>query len=353
MHNETAVLARRPASRELDPPEQRNRHTGLKYLGRATVALAAVAWLSSANAALISWDASFFNDAGLDMTEYGKFQSTINGALNYYSTTFESPNAITVKVDFRAGTTGLGTTSSFVDKVLYQDYRNALAATGTSADDATALGTLPNVAGNPVNGDTEIQTQLALLRALGFIQGDNGGATDATVILNVNLMTGMLDRSGPIVPTSYDLLQVALHEINEVLGFTSNLNGLMNGDPIPTGAIGAADLWRYQGSGTRSFSTVEAEAAYFSINGGVTNLANFNTTQGGDFQDFNGMPSASVQDAFSTPGIRLDNALAEETFIDVIGYNRINPVPLPAAVWLFGSALAGVGVFGRRKNAAS
>lgn len=292
--------------------------------------LAVAACISSANAGTISWDATYFNDAGLSAGDYATFQSVVNSGLDYYSSTFSSPNSITVAVQFHAGTTGLGTTSGFGVDVGYQDYRNALAATGNSANDALALTFLPNVVNNPVNGSSGVKVTPALGRALGLF-GNLAIPYDASMILNVNLMT--LSRVGPMTPGSYDLTQVLDHELNEVLGFGSALNGTTFGDPVPTGSIGPADLFRYNGLGSRSFNTSLSDGPYLSIDGGATKLAEFNTAATGDRHDFNGTlngsPSPSVQDAFSTSDVRLNNGVAEITALDVIGYNII-AVPEPA-----------------------
>jgi hypothetical protein len=306
--------------------------------------LAAAACVPFANAATISWNATYFNDVGLSPTDYAKFQASVNTALSFYSTNFQSPNAVTVNVEFHAGNTGLGTTASYNNSILYQDYRNALATTGTSAIDAIALSSLPNTASNPVSSSTTISTSLPLLRALGFSEGNLAVPWDASVTLNTTLMT--LDRSGPMIPGSYDLLQVTYHELNEVLGFTSALNGVSNSPvTVPTGDIQTGDLFRYQASGVRSFTSDPNEAAYFSIDNGTTVLANFNTTDGGDRQDFNSLPNPSVQDAYSTPDIQLDNGIPELTALDVIGYNA---VPEPASASLL--AIAGLVALGRRNR---
>ena len=309
------------------------------------------AYQPAAKAGLISWTPTYFNDVGLSAGDFTIFQSTIGTAMNFYSTTYTSPNNVNVVVEFHAGNTGLGTTTSFNNNIGYQDYRNALAGTGTSADDATALLSLPNTVGNPVNSNAMVNAQLALLRALGFSEGNILVPWDASVVLNVTEMLGMLDRSGPVNPLAYDLLQVTYHELNEVLGFTSALNGVPNIPiTVPSGAIQPADPFRYKGNGLRSFTSDPNEAAYLSIDGGLTPLANYNTGDGGDRQDFNGLPNASVQDAASTPGIRLDNALAERTFLDVIGYN-FAPVPEPGSAVLFGTGLIVMGF--RRKHRAA
>lgn len=308
-------------------------------------ALVAVAMqMSAAQAAQITWNASYFNDVGLSASDFNKFQANVNTTLNYYTSTWSAPNAVTIKIEFHAGNTGLGTTTSYYAPVGYQAYRNALATTGTSADDATALAFLPNAANNPTNGNTQVSMSLPLQRAMGLSNIMPPGADpDSSVVLNTTLMT--IDRADPIAPGTYDLQQVVYHELNEVIGFTSGLNGVPNNPiTVPAGAIQPADLWRYRGVGLRSFTSDPNEACYFSINNGVTNLANYNTSDGGDRQDFNGLPNPSVQDAFSTPDIRLNNALAEETFIDVIGYNR---VPEPAGLGLL--ALSAIALVRKRR----
>ncbi|QOY90392.1 NF038122 family metalloprotease [Paludibaculum fermentans] len=301
-----------------------------------SLAVLSCALAAPAAGAAISWNAAYFNDAGLSAGDYGKFQSTINTALNYYSTKFQSPNAVTVNIEFHAGTTGLGTTNSYSNTITYAAYRSALASTGTSANDATVLSTLPGTAANPVNGNTDMDLSLPLLRALGFSEGNLAVPWDASVDLNVGLMT--LDRSGAMIPGSYDLLQVTYHELNEVMGFLTALNGVPNSPvTVPSGPIQTADLFRFSAPGVRTFTSDPNQPAYFSINNGVTLLANYNVSDGGDRQDFNGSPSPSVQDAFSTPDIRLNNGLAEETFLDAIGYNVApSAVPEPSTFAMLG-----------------
>lgn len=313
--------------------------------------LATAAGLSSADAAAISWDAAYFNDVGLSPADFATFQSEIDIALDYYSSNWEAPNAVTVKVDFRAVDFGLGTASTFGADIDYQDYHNALVSASTSADDATALSFLPNSPNNPANGNTQINISTPLLRAMGFNFAPGGGAADATISLNTDLLA--LDRSGPIDPSKYDLRQVTYHELNEVLGFRSGLNGVANmPGPGPSGPIGPADLFRYDGPGSRSWTTdINEDQPYFSIDNGVTKLAEYDIDDAGDRQDFDGMfdgsPFPLVQDAFSTPGLRLDMDVPEETFLDVIGYNRI---PEPTTGALLG--LGCLALLRRRRRAA-
>jgi hypothetical protein len=305
---------------------------------------------STEAASYITFNATF-DYGGLGMADQAVFQSSVTSALSFYSSNLQTPSPLTVNILFKADESiGLGQSSTYVNTVTYSAFRAGLVANASSAADMTALGLLPSSSSNPVNGSSFVTASLPLLRALGYgSAGNNGGGLDATVSFKTSIIN--LDRAGAQDPAKYDLQQVAFHEINEVLGFTSELSGLNNGDPAPTGAIGAADLFRYDAMGNRSFTTAVGANAYFSIDG-TTALAQFNQNDAGDFHDFNGA-GPNVQDAFSTPGVQLDNAVAEKTAIEVIGYNYINfgspaPIPEPGSAALIGVGL--VLIFRMKQN---
>jgi hypothetical protein len=153
---------------------------------------------------------------------------------------------------------GLGASSTYYGTVSYSTYRAALAADATTAADATALASLPATTNNPVDGSPSMDVTTANLRALGFNANPPGGDPDGWVYLNTSIMN--LDRIS-INPSKYDLMAVASHEIDEVLGFGSALNGLSNGAAAPTGAVWGMYLYRYDQSGNRSFNTTLSAAA--------------------------------------------------------------------------------------------
>ncbi len=258
-------------------------------------------------------------------------------------------NPVVVNILFKNVPDGLGSSSTFYNNLSYSQYRTDLLSNPLlSANDIAALATLPSTAGNPVNGSGFVRLSLPLLRAIGETAlGTNFGDPDSTIGLNMSLMN--LSRSGPQDSDKYDLQQVALHEIQEVLG-SGGAGSRLGGTGT---AVGALDLYRYSGAGTRSYSQ-SAESSYFSINGGLTNLSFFNQVSGGDYGDWAETPpqaATQVQDAFSTPGKQLNLSLNEMVSIDVIGWNvtdsSITPTPLPATALLFGPALL-VGAFARR-----
>jgi hypothetical protein len=124
--------------------------------------------------------------------------------------------------------------------------------------------------------------------------------------------------------SKFSLFSTVCHEIDELLGMSSALNGLTNGAPAPTGPIDPEDLFRYDQFGARSFTTDVNAASYFSLDG-TTDMARFNQHQGGDYQDwysFYGGQVPQVQDAYATggtapvPGVEL-------RVLDALGYTRV------------------------------
>lgn len=313
----------------------RSAHLESKLGLPACILMAGMACTSSALAqSFIGFNATF--DFGtLSPADQTTFQTTINSALSFYTSTLQTSVPLTVNILFKADeSVGLGQSETFINTVPYAGFRAGLAANSRSAADATALSFLPAGANNPVNGSSQVTASLPLLRALGFaVAGANGGGLDSTVSLKTSLMN--LDRTGPQNPARYDLQSTVQHEVNEVLGFNSQLNGLNNGAPAPAGAIGSLDLFRFNGAGSRSFTTSLAEVSYLSYDNGVTQLTRFNQTQGGDFHDFQG--GNQVQNAFGTPGAQANMGLGETTGLDIIGYN-FAAVPEPIELSLAAAA---------------
>jgi hypothetical protein len=242
--------------------------------------------------------------------------------------------------------------------IAYSQYLPELAATATSPNDAKALASL---AANPVATGTTITLGAANLLALGdtsdgntLISGNSGLA--GTVAFNFNLVD--TSRSN-FIAGQYDLLSTVTHEVDEILGIGGAGSTLGGGQTQPAATdLGAMDLYRYSASSMRTFSIVATGPAYFSIDGGVTPLVNFNQQAGGDFADWGdgilpadgeGNAPPQVQDAFGGDAsvAIADMGPNEFTALDVIGYTPVTPEPASCALIAFGA----IGLLARRRRA--
>jgi hypothetical protein len=196
--------------------------------------------------------------------------ATINSAIALFQSSYSDPINVTITFQKIAG--GVGANSTYYRDLPYSSYRAALVTHSTSSDDATALAHLSGGANNPVNGNTNVSLSLPLARALGFSADPPPGEDDSVIYLNISNMNL---SSTSIDTNKYSLFGAASHEINEVLGFASTLDGLANGATAPTGPLSPGDLFRYDALGARSFTTDVNAASYFSVDG-TTALARFN-----------------------------------------------------------------------------
>jgi Fibronectin type III domain len=258
-------------------------------------------------------------------------QATINRAISIHESLFADP--ITIQIRFRYATTapdgtplppgGIALSNFVVYSVPWSTYINALRADAETNNDNVANSSLPRSALS-----TNVKPSSAGGRAVGlntppamFANGSvgNGGPYDGIVTLN---SAAPYQFTRPPSANNYDAQRGIEHEVDEVIGLGSHLNG-------PGNDLRPQDLFSWSSAGHRNTSS--SGTRYFSINGGSTNIVNFSQNPNGDFGDWLSAPCPQehpyVQNAFVCVGQFSDIAATspEGINLDVIGYdlNRV------------------------------
>jgi hypothetical protein len=252
-------------------------------------------------------------------------EAMINRAISFHESLFNDP--ITIQIRFRYATTSadgtplpMGTISQS-EFVVYQmpwsTFINALRADAKTSNDDLANASLPVAALSPninpssANGRALTLNTPPAMFANGTV--GNAGPYDGIVTLN-SAVPYQFTR--PPSAGNYDAQRSTEHEIDEVIGCGSHAS-LSNLRP--------QDLFSWSSAGHRNVSLTGTR--YFSINGGVTNIVNFNQNPDGDLGDWlsTDCPQAHpyVQNAFSCTGQFSDIAAIspEGINLDVIGYD--------------------------------
>jgi hypothetical protein len=242
-------------------------------------------------------------------------KNIINKACAFYQTKFTDD--ITVNITFMDVGSGLGQSNKPLYTMPYSTFIAALRRDATTANDTKALALLPQANIDPVQNQPNIIVSQANLKALGFAVP---AGSDGTIGLNTKItFTSSADNSG-----GYDLYGVVSHEIDEILGLGSGLGFPASVITFFRAAVLPQDLFRYDASGARSFTTDTSAVVYFSIDG-TTRLAKFNNDGFGDYGDwYSGYTAVTpqVQDAYATPGVAINRSMPRELIsLDVIGYN--------------------------------
>jgi hypothetical protein len=307
-----------------------------------------------------------FGTSITDLPDASTVEAGIDQAISRLEAAIATP--ITVGIDFEDDTSvSLGESDTYYNDLPYSQYLSDLENNQVlSADDKIALASLPVQTDNPVDGNPDVKLTLPLLRAIGETTlGDNSfnNGIDATIDLNLPDMN--VSRTGTQNPDDFDLQAVVAHEMDEVLGIGGEGSVLGSGTSaaiLPTGAVGPLDLFRYSAPGVRSFSQSANVSAYFSINGGHTNLVYFNQVYGADFGDWgngtvpaeeDGNTPPQVQDAFGAPGVDVNLGFNELTALDVVGYNLTEQVPEPRDICFLAAGLLVITIYRPRSPGVS
>ncbi len=195
--------------------------------------------------------------------------------------------------------------------VSYANTKVDLLGSATSTDDKTAYAALPATL-NP-NGNGNVAVWLAQEKALGLLSGTDAGL-DGSIGFSTDFPSSIWVGS-------------ALHEITHAMGRTSGYS-----------PYGIEDLMRYSAPGVHAYAGGSPQ--YFSIDNGVTRMANFSNSS--DYGDW-ASDSLTVNDpynAFISSGANTLTA-SDLRVMDAIGFTKMIPgATIPASVGLSAPSMA-------------
>jgi hypothetical protein len=254
-------------------------------------------------------------------------ETMIENAIGVHESLFNDP--IVVSILFRYSTTyadgttplpswDLAVSQSGLYRLPWSTYIGALPADATTANDATAIDSLPvsalaaNIDPTSANGRAVGLNTPPVMFADGSL--GLGGLYDGIITIN---SAAAFKFTRPAVSDMYDAQRLTEHEIDEVLGLGSSIDARSDYRP--------EDLFGWSAAGARSFAS--SGSRYLSIDGGTTSIVGLNQEAGGDFGDWLSGPCPQatpyVQNAFSCAGQASDvtETSPEGIALDVIGYD--------------------------------
>ena len=244
------------------------------------------------------------------------FMSAAIKAATYYTQMYSNSELITIDVGY--GENGgspiaAGNLSQSHANGMYSQYaalKSALlGAAGSSAYQAQADSTLP--ATSPLGVFYYVPTAEA--KAIGLMPA-TGANVDGAIGLSSVLPMNYDSQTTAVGPGQYDAIGAFESEIREVMGGVGSV-----GKAMGTNVYTPLDLFRYMSPGARD-TTFNANGAYFSIDGGVTNLGTYNNpATGADAGDW---ISSAIGDCYGWARSGMSETVSPTDLVEnaVLGY---------------------------------
>ena len=297
---------------------------------------------------------------GMDPNALSGFQM----AADYWQSKLFDNVTVNIDINFSALAPGvLGSTGSSQDVFAVADVMGALAGDITSANDALAVGHLPalsalgaisfrtqknteggsttitldnDLVGTAANNNRYFALTTANAKALGAVYAPTD--VDASIEFSSSFAWDF-DNSNGVGAGLQDFVGVAIHEMGHALGFISGVDDVdfYISNPLDLdqfAVFNTLDLYRYSAANTLNLGA--GATAYFSLDGGTTNLGLFSTgslhgdgRQASHWKDNLGL---GIMDPTANPAGQINTVTALDlTAFDVIGWDL---VPEPSAVMM-------------------
>lgn len=262
-----------------------------------------------------------------------------NVAAQAWEAVLTNPVTITIDIGFTSpsnlggsGTDALSAAVPAEYRIGYPSLKTTLVDTATSADQISSAANLPS---SVVNNN--VQTTAADMLALGYSVSSSAGKIQFSNTVNFQYSR---NTDGSVDSGYYDFIGIAEHEIGHILGFISDVDTNINFETV-------LDLDRYTAAGTRTFTyaAVGPTPSYFSVDGGVTDVAAFSTGNPNQASHWLAGTGLLMQPTIGT-GATQNITASDLQAMNVIGWNLA--VPEPGSVAVLGTALAGLLAMRRR-----
>jgi hypothetical protein len=204
------------------------------------------------------------------------FKDAVVAAASYLEKQFS--NAVTLNINVGFGEVGgtklssgtLGSSQSSYTNVTYSAFLAAYKSLPVDGTKASCLQSLPT--GSPVSGSITLTTAQAKALNLSNVTAIDGSiGFDSSVKYSYN--------PNAVAAGTYDFNAVALHELSEILG--RQVSESSNSKPSTTGVLNLFDY-----TAPNVINITGTGSGYFSIDGGKTTLAAFNSNLSGDTGDW-------------------------------------------------------------------